>query len=351
MKRLVAIAALMWFTAVQATTVSHLYQAGMGVNSTRAVERQKMIRQGLSEVLIKISGNPSVNSLPMVVNALDESQNFLAGYSYQHVSEAANDAQPSTPYRLTLTFSQPKIKQLLRAAKQGIWGKERPLVMAWVTVQDAKQKQAEIVGQDSVITTGLKEAGSRRGLPIIFPMLDLTESASVAPDDINANHLPLLENLSGRYQADAILIGQLKQNVNGEWEGSWTLSFQGEQMSWQHVATEPRMLLDRGVDDVANSLATRFAYLDKAPTQQHTILRVANVNSVNDFARVLSYLQSLSPVKQVSIVKIEPDAIIYQLNLVSDANAFMRSVSLKPQILPDGPGMQRSNELHYRLVS
>ena len=85
-------------TSLTATPINH---ALIPVDGKTQTLRRQGIQQGLKKVLIKLTGNPQINSVPEIQSLLDHDEDFLK--SYRYVTQPGPD-QPQL--YLDLTFDQ-----------------------------------------------------------------------------------------------------------------------------------------------------------------------------------------------------------------------------------------------------
>jgi len=79
------------------------------VQSTDSAERAKQISQALAQVLVKVSGNTAISSLPAVASQLAHADSFVQKYSYQRELKSGIEQvflQETSCYTVSRFFSQ-----------------------------------------------------------------------------------------------------------------------------------------------------------------------------------------------------------------------------------------------------
>lgn len=326
---------------VLAVTVPHLYEAKVPVASRLTPDRQQAIEQALARVLIKVSGNSSIMALPAVQSQLVAMDSWVKQYSYQHTGD-------EQALSLHVSFLPQAIRQVLQQAKQGVWPKQRPLIVAWIATP-----LGELLGSDSEqpwVGYLLGDA-KQRGLPLLLPMLDLDEREAVPYTTVSQKKFDVLKQASEKYGAQAILVLQLTQVAQAPYQATWSLQLKDETMSWTLQADSLNALMSQGVNTIAESLATRFAVLPQEDDAQLTALTVSDINSVADYAKVMQYLKGLGQVKSVQIVKVMPNAVEYAMQLRGKPESLVQALSLDNELVPAMGAVDKESPLHYRLTA
>lgn len=74
-----------------AASVENLYEGIVSVSSQNATVREQALQQALSQVLIKVSGNPQIISNDDIKNALQNPESYLLTYSYFNNTTSNNE--------------------------------------------------------------------------------------------------------------------------------------------------------------------------------------------------------------------------------------------------------------------
>jgi len=87
---------------------------------TNQTQLTPFFEQGLSQVFIKISGNPQVTSIPVIQSTLKKAPNWVTSYHFLTLNKKTI---------LSVSFNQSSIIQLLKANNISIWNTHRPLTL------------------------------------------------------------------------------------------------------------------------------------------------------------------------------------------------------------------------------
>lgn len=332
-------------TTTFAVEVKSLYAATEPVASQSSADLTQAVKKALMQVFIKVSGNPQVSEIPVLQAKLNEAQSVLQQYNYLQMQLPDG----TTTLALRAKFDPQAIKQWLTQANQAIWGVNRPLVLIWLAVPNiqastvattpATQTSTNTVNliandSNSVAQKLLEQDADNRGLPIMFPILDLRDLSDLSVNDIIQGNTSKVITASKRYGSDAVLVGSVSKNSNQQWQATWTLINNNQQTSWSVTGTDLNQVLQQGVNNVTNSLAATYAVYRDNENKQQVLLTVMNIHSLTDYAKVLAYLKQLTPVKRVEVVSLKPTEVIFRLNLIGGQAALVHAINLDHALKP-----------------
>ena len=335
-KRIIPYILLSWWlwaisANLQAVEVDDLYEAELPVTSQGRAERSGIIRSALTEVLIKVSGNGQIALSPGIPEILSRSSQFLQQYRYRSATLPADPVTglaPSQQY-LWVRFDQISLDKTLRSIAVPIWGRSRPVTLAWLVVEQGNQRQLLGSGDDSSVTKAVIEQSKRRGIPLDLPLYDLEDQQRVRVTDISGGFQESILKASERYAADAVLVGHLRDIGNGRWEGRWTLHLGGRESNWSQQGNFDAVL-GFGIDGATSSLASNFV---RAPSNNPGELKVlvTDVFNLEDYARSDQFLAGLDGVMRIQPGQIDKDKILFNLKVRGDQQSLLQSIRLSNQ--------------------
>lgn len=321
--RIVLVGLLLSANLAWAVRVSLLYQAVLPVTSQSTEERNKMLQQGLSQVLIKISGNNQILMNPKVKSHLNAADRLIQEFSY------TNGPTSAQPYLLQMSFDSEGVNRILRDANVPIWGQNRPLILILLE-SEGSNRPVEIISNDSSpeMAILLKQIADQRGLPIIFPIMDVTDLNQV--NLAKAGNMPVssLTPLIKRYTSDGILSGKILCDDHQGCHSEWKLMIGDFQIEGNATGTTANEVLSAIVNEVTSKLATRYAAVLSNKVQSTLTLKIIGVNQADDFTQLINYIQRLTPVADVQTLKVSGSEITLLINLRSDAAAFLQLLAI-----------------------
>ncbi|MCK4607850.1 MAG: DUF2066 domain-containing protein [Gammaproteobacteria bacterium] len=342
--------ALFWSLTAQAVVVPDLYQTQLPVSDLSTQTMQQTFPKALLQILIKVTGNTQIATLPDIKQALTTAGTVVDKYNYLEKTTPDGQKQLS----LEVKFDPKSVQQLLTTTNQPIWGVNRPLILIWLEVTD--QNGDNIISSsnnDGAVTKTLEQNAKQLGLPIILPMMDLQDINNVSTSDITESNLSAIKIASDRYQVNTIVLGHIIQTPNQTWQSSWSLMVAGDVINWNFNANSVVEILTTLTDNMATALAQRFAIqsnnsLSSALTNKVTIL-VANVNGLNQYADILNYLQSLSAVSKATVINVGPGHVKLQITCADGAEKLVNAIGSENRLSATPPVSNEPNiNLFYR---
>lgn len=349
-------AALLTSGAAWGSLFTGLYEAEVAVADQTSAGRGAALADALRLVAVKVSGDSGAADSAALKEALRNPARYVQQYSYR-----ANDgtAPAELPLLLGASFDSRGVDQLLQGAGLPVWGSTRPLTIAWLAVEQDKQKMLVGANDRGLVRELLEKAAQRRGLPLRLPLLDATDRARVQATDAWGDFHATFQQASQRYEAQAVLVGRLGQVAGGRWQVRWTLYQGGAAQSWSQQGDKVEPLVAYGIDAAADTLAV--AYARAAPvvasgTEFHWVVK--EVRDLRGYRRLMDYLASLPGVSSVQPEQLSGDGVRLRIAAGGGEGALQQQVSLGGPLAPlaEEPAMANPSSLsqpgdrHYRLV-
>ena len=185
---------------VWAEWVDDLYVAQTPVPDRSQSARDVASRDALAQVIVKVSGSLSIVEDPRLRDSLAQAPDFVQQYSYVEVEDGL---------AARFEFDASLLSAALSEAGVPMWTANRPAVILWLVVQDVYGRQ--FINSDSYpeLAQAVQESFARRGVPVVLPLFDLADSASVTADDVWRLSAPVVAGASARYNAQNQLMGRL----------------------------------------------------------------------------------------------------------------------------------------------
>ena len=256
---MVAIAWLGWLVPVAGGAISpqHLFEVEVTVADQLEASRKAAIGPALEQVLVRVAGNASVLQTEQARALLQNPAKYLQQYRYFTVP----DSQPPV-LKLWVRFDADLVRQALQQQGLSYWGSERPDTLVWLAVEERGSRYLVSADDDGEVHQQIIQAAKQRGVPVLFPLLDLEDQARVRFSDIWGGFFDKVVEASARYSPQAVLIGRLNRSVSGGWTARWHMVVAGQSSSWTTSESRLGSLLLQGMGDTADRLASRFAVTD-----------------------------------------------------------------------------------------
>ncbi len=317
--------------SVWAAQVEGLYKVSVPVSSQSSKELKRAGKEGLRTVFIRVSGNTGVASHQVIANAISRSQNYTRQFRYERL---VNEDDGSEQLSVVLDFEPELVDKRLREAGLPLWSSNRPTVLVWLAVEDQAGRRFVNTEQDASIVSAITDNARRRGLALKLPALDLEDMVAVSPDDVWQLSSVRIQAAAERYQADSILLGRISLLTNGQWLGRWQYKFNGQRLTFEGDADNIHDYIGAGIDQVAELLAAEYAIAPVKIAENGVLMRLSGISHFVDYARAISYLESLSAIQHANVVHIKDDEIIVRLVADGLLPQLKQAFALDNRLLP-----------------
>jgi len=362
--------------SAEAGEVERLYEAKIAVTGQGDVERMAVIREGMLLVLTRVSGRRDIEALAEVGQALNNAMRYVQQFNYRVLDlEMIELSETGEEYKqeLRIRFDDRAINTVLLDAGLPIWGRGRPSLLVWLAVEDARERY--LLGGDTQqpLRDMLESQAQQRGVPLLFPLLDLEDQTSLKFADVWGDFQDDIQAASQRYQAEGILVGRLYRQTESEWRARWTLYEGGKSTSkhnnvaqsqrWMTTAVGKEQLMKAAIDDSADILGLRFARSASEVDADMLLVSVSDITTLEAYARTLKYLSSLDMVAETAVKSVAGSDIVYGLTIKGNEEHLRQSIAFGDTLAPlvNAPVMMNSDSsdqllsatphmLHYRLL-
>ncbi|MDZ7802909.1 DUF2066 domain-containing protein [Thiohalophilus sp.] len=323
----ILLAGLIWLVAtpLSAEEVPGLYEAEVPVESQDREVREVALRVALQQVLVRVTGRRRVLTMADMEPLLEQAPRYVQQFRYQ--AREANGKQEPTEL-LWVRFDKQAVDRLLRENRLPIWGRTRPATLIWLVVDDRRERELLSNDMDTRARQAIEQQARLRGLPLRFPLMDLTDRSVISVSDVWGNFEDNILQASARYDAEAVLVGRVAKTTSGGWSGRWNLYQEGRSQNWNAAGQALEEVIVPGINRLADLLAEQFARLGQNDQHEQLRVRVSDVNGLADFNRVMNYLKDLALVKEVSIEQIEANNLTLMLSSRHGRLAINQAVSL-----------------------
>jgi hypothetical protein len=336
------VAGLLWMLASLAVAgvSQQLFESEVVVQSQAPAERSAAMKSALEEVLVRVAGQNSVLTTGPAMALLQKPSRLVQQYRYFTVPN-------SEPPRLKLwvRFDGDAIRQSLQQQGLAYWGAERPDTLLWLAVEDRGRRYVVSADDESDVHKQIVQVAKQRGVPILFPLMDLEDQSQARFSDIWGGFFDHVLEASARYNPQAVLIGRLNRGSSGGWSARWYMDVAGKTASWSDSRQQLAALLQQGMDDTADQLASRFAVANQGGGAGAVRISVDGVRTLAAYARINEYLSSLTSVMDVQVEQLTGSQVQYSLQLNGSLPDLTRTVSIGTVLEPVAGGVPGS----YRL--
>ncbi len=372
---LLVIASFLPFSAIEAVEIKDLYQASVAINSRNNTDRAIALKKALAAVMLKVGGNKSVLDNKIIKKSLIDYRMYLNQYRYQLKTLHAIQPTAGKPIKtkqlfLLASFNEEKINQLFQQANLALWGSLRPQVLLWLVNEDGLTRTIMSNSASNSMSNStnsnlpfiVNDFSAQRGLPIMMPLMDLTDANQIKLSDIWGRFEQPVKKASSRYLAEAIVVMRIsnssllafesKENIDVgtrhcgllcaqpklkeqgytlDWSLlGWSLETGQRRFSQQYQGSEWQKLLQQGLADITELIYQHYAL--STTSQNDLIIEVANIDSLVTYVDVFDFLTDLSAVKSVTLLSAKGSSRRFNLQLLGSIDTLLASLKLNKQL-------------------
>jgi hypothetical protein len=285
---------------VQAGSANPMYEVILPCDSQTDQARQQLFKQGMEEVLHRIGTEPELHRYPNISRALESAVDYVQQYAYEEGI-------------IRIQFNPALVRPLIEQTGQTTVSEYRPKVILWLAIEENQQRR--LIGQetDPVLQAKLLEMASRRGIPLVLPQMDLEDINAVSTNDIWGQFPSVLQQASQRYGAQMILVGRLQSLGNNDWEAHWQWLANDAPFVWESTGDSLESILNVAFDRMNVQFKDQHVTKKEGASSRPVLIGISNLRSIRDYVQVESYLESLDFVREVNLVQVLGDRVVFQI--------------------------------------
>ena len=216
-------------STLMAVEVKGLYEIELIANSQSAADREQAIKQALYGVLSRVLVADDISKIPAVQQVLTGAEHYVKQFQYSLI--AANEYSESDARLMRVEFDEDQLLEVMRKSKVGIWSEIRPQTLLWLVVDEDGKRQFFNADAMPDFDNAIALASKVKGLPVIFPMLDLEEQQRISVSEVLGADSRNLLTVSTRYEVPAVMAGRVVRK-GACWQGEWAFYFDKKIQQW-----------------------------------------------------------------------------------------------------------------------
>ena len=378
---------------IHALEVKDLYQAKVLVASQDRSHRVQALKSALAAVMLKVGGQASVLEDDVIKNGIKNYNTYVSQYHYvrENVANTQNShIQTNEPNQkhpqinvlyLVAHFNEDKINTLFQQANLARWGRLRPQVLLWLIDEQGFERRFLSNSSDSVLPQVVNDFSNERGLPLLLPLMDLTDASEIKMSDFWGRFKQPIKEASMRYFSEAIVLMRIsnsslvaddiknenatdisanenktnEQTVKNQYLNSseannvtaespncllcqkqnafvldWSLITDNQQFSQRYQGESKEELLRQGLSDITTLIYQHYAL--SATLNNDFSLDVVNVDSLQTYTEIFTFLNDLSAVSSVKLISAHGSKRRFNLTLLGSKAALLSSLKLNKKL-------------------
>jgi hypothetical protein len=347
--------------AFSAEEVRNLYEAEVEVMDKGAKARREAFGAAILNVVVKVSGSRGAAASPLVVEAMEAPDRFVQQFRYDNLASAADAVSEVAPelavdppagkptLRLWVQLDAPAVDALIREAGLPVWGRVRPSILVLVAIEAAGTRELLSSDDPQGWADFIQRVAGERAVPLVLPLMDLEDRRQLRASDVWAGFEDNVQRASERYQSEGVLLGSVYELAPNYWEARWRLLLEDGRSEWLEQGEGLDIVLLAGVHESADRLASRFGGFTGTTTASGVALKVMGIQSLQDYARALQYLDSLDEVSRVDVTRVEGGSVSFRVDARGGRETVRQVIALGRTLAEEGQS-DLTDGLNYRLL-
>ena len=328
-------------TADATVPVTDLLAATVPVADQSDTERERGFRAGLSQVVVKLTGQRAVLVDPGVAQLVATAPQLVERYNYVQtpvsvqapVSAPSPEVPDAAGLLLHVSYSAPAVDAALRGLRLPLWPAQRPQLLLLASGRDADSAAAIEVARRVL---------AERGVPVVEPLWDLADRRAIGATDANFD-TARIEALAHRYGVRHWLALDPVIGTDAI-RGRWRLGGAGAPISATPTADSLAHWVEASVGDAVDRLAASLAYLPQSGAASQT-LAIEDVHSYDAYRAVLETLQAMEFVRGVEVTAMAAGRLNLELQLDGDPNLLWAALDNDPRFGAMAPAVAAAPEV------
>jgi hypothetical protein len=160
------------------------------------------------------------------------------------------------------------------------------------------------------------------------------DHAALGVPDVSAFAVDRIRQASARYHPDAVLVGSITPFGTGQYAAHWQLMSGTDQQNWETPPGDEVVTAVDGVQVSADRYASRYAIAAGAGELAGVPLTVQGVTSLEIYAKVLGYLNGLTPVRAVHVQRMAQGSAYFTVDAHGTLDGLQSALVLGGLLMP-----------------
>ncbi|WP_352109293.1 DUF2066 domain-containing protein [Glaciecola sp. XM2] len=328
-------------------------------------------REALRQVFVKMSGSKDTLSHPGIRRSVSNYEDYLVSSTF---------LQEGDQLWLQATFNEQLIERELRSAGQPIWANLRPDASMWIAIE-TDTAAIEWLHQNNAqgFDRQLAHAAFERGVNVVLPLGDLSDSMAVTAFDVWTQNISKLSMQTPRYETDffinvsvqrisadtrlrlaeqqafieqqkalddlfnavavdeqtskveALLMPSDSDQLQVDWVISGDNTIDIGKSYIEDASQIAQVVIDVFADKLAQQYATGGGLLAQNLASNNTIV-VSNIRSLTDYHKAQTLIAAIPQVNTLNLRRIEGERAFFDVTLSGEIAEFVSLITLDPRM-------------------
>ena len=310
---------VLWLTSAAYANQRSMYQITAEVPSQSRNDRITAFSEAMGALIIKLTGTPEAASVENTQELIKNAEQYVTLYNYHTPTQQELIAKAKRfgdhYYKLDIVFDRDGVNNKLTSSGLSVWKGDRPSLLLWIVTEQYGNRTIVDDNSHSVLQQHFKRQSEKLGIPIIYPVGDLEDSASLSTSELWGLFAEPILRASQRYGTQAIVAIKAAQTRPDEYTGRMIFYFQGKQSSQEFESISASGMTHNIISFVTKRMAQFYA---SSPSQNDTTtikLQLDGLNSPESYAECLNYLSNLAAVRELSVSRIQKSSVLFDVKL------------------------------------
>lgn len=327
----------------------NIYQGKAQVSDRSKAQRNEAIKQALENVLSKLLSRQALSDSNTIESILAESAQYVHQYRYEILQSAQTQKGNSFPLALVVRFAPFALNNALKSKGLNVWGTDRSEILLWMVLEKNRTRKMFAADTMPELAASIIDAAENKGLPILFPLMDLTDRQQLSTEAIWTGDDDRILQASERYGVEHILVGRITLKGPKQRDVKWTFLRRNRVDQWREISPSFEHAINAGFGWVFDQMISVYAPVNVGNGNSGVRIKVSGITNLMDINRVTDYLESVSAIVSVAWLAIEQDSVIFVLTLNGDENKLNKLLEAEGRLAPTSEEII-SNVMHYRIV-
>ncbi|WMS87539.1 DUF2066 domain-containing protein [Pleionea litopenaei] len=333
---------------IDAAAQSERFSVAVEVADRSQSAQQTAMIRAFREVIIRASGTRRALEAFYVQESFKKVATYIRTYEYR---DGERDPETGvTPLLLVVSFDANSVRRLLQDSAVPMWSGSIPVTLVWMAheYQPNRQVVSSSTPNDDPVKRLIETQAKRRGLPVLFPLMDLEDEMVISVSDIWGRFADPIINASQRYGSDVVVAGRLIED-DGQWQGRYLLKI-GERQFFEDFSAETDVqVVEQLIDWLGESLCDVYCVTESYSNNNQQQLLIQDIGSYYSFRSMLNYLERLSAIRKVEVVAAKGRSVLLAVDLVGEVESLQQAISLDDKLVPvtDSATIEKA----YRYIS
>jgi hypothetical protein len=190
-------------------------------------------------------------------------------------------------------------------------------------------------------------------VPVLLPLLDFADLRALPLEQLWNLDVNALRIASSRYQGESILGMRVFRSLSGDVIARAVYIFRDQVREFEALESPLEPFIEGSIDLVARNLASYYSIMlsgSGADSVEEVLFTVEGVESANDYAALLQYLNGLAVVSDVQVLSAQRNVLELELSTGGQSRQLIEVIALDRRLNAMGEVRRNGEQLrmHYR---